>query len=109
MSKKEPIKHKDLFPVDLKTLLKGNIYRNVNICSRRAEQIEEARLLQMKEKRNEWINYNQQFMGFNIESSTLERISKYFEKMEKATNIAVEEFLAGDLSVDNVNTEGEEK
>ncbi|MBQ2349883.1 MAG: hypothetical protein II393_01235 [Cytophagales bacterium] len=90
--------HKDLFPVNLKTLLKGNIYRNVNICSHRAEQIEEALLLQKKEKRNEWANYNQSFSDYNTNNNVLEIISKYFEKMEKSTNIAVEEFLRGEIS-----------
>ena len=103
MPDKNILKHKDLFPVNLKSLLKGNIYRNVNICSQSAEQIEQARLLQIKEKRNEWADYNQQFNTSFSEDNGLERISKYFEKLEKSTNIAVEKFLAGEFAETSLN------
>jgi DNA-directed RNA polymerase subunit K/omega len=75
----------------------GNVYESVVIISRRARQIS----VNMKEELN---NKLAEFATTvdNLEEVFENReqieISKFYERMPKATNIATDEFLEGELS-----------
>ena len=64
----------------------GNIYKSLNIISRRANQI----AAEMKQE------LNRKLADFSSSSESLE-ISRYYERLPKPSIIATEEFLAGKL------------
>ena len=83
----------------------GNIYKSLNIISRRANQI----AAEMKQE------LNRKLADFSSSSDSLEEtfenreqieISRYYERLPKPAIIATEEFLAGKLYYrDNKNEE----
>ncbi len=83
----------------------GNIYKSLNVISRRANQI----ATEMKQE------LNRKLADFSTSSDSLEEtfenreqieISRYYERLPKPSIIATEEFLAGKLYFrDNKNEE----
>ena len=83
----------------------GNIYKSLNVISRRANQI----ATEMKQE------LNRKLADFSTSTDSLEEtfenreqieISRYYERLPKPAIIATEEFLAGKLySRDNKNEE----
>ncbi len=83
----------------------GNIYKSLNVISRRANQI----ATEMKQE------LNRKLADFSTSTDSLEEtfenreqieISRYYERLPKPTIIATEEFLAGKLYYrDNKNEE----
>ena len=83
----------------------GNIYKSLNVISRRANQI----ATEMKQE------LNRKLAGFSTSTDSLEEtfenreqieISRYYERLPKPAIIATEEFLAGKLYFrDNKNEE----
>ena len=77
----------------------GNIFESVVIIGMRAKQIEEERMLELKEK----ISNYQEAQNDNViierqtneEKNELLEIYKMYEKMPKSYEVAIEEFLKG--------------
>jgi DNA-directed RNA polymerase subunit K/omega len=85
----------------------GNVYQSVSIISKRANQIS----VKIKEE------LNSKLAEFATTVDNLEEvfenreqieISKYYERMPKATNLAVEEFLEGKIFYRMPEEEGAE-
>jgi DNA-directed RNA polymerase subunit K/omega len=85
----------------------GNVYESVSIISKRANQIS----VKIKEE------LNSKLAEFATTVDNLEEvfenreqieISKYYERMPKATNLAVEEFLEGKIFYRMPDEEGAE-
>ena len=88
----------DIEKIDLALLTKPNIYKNVVLCIKRAQQVDLIQNNQKKEKMNDWIDYNQKFSYLqNEEENIPQKISRNFERLDKATNIAIKEFEEGKL------------
>ncbi|MCU0423285.1 MAG: DNA-directed RNA polymerase subunit omega [Bacteroidia bacterium] len=92
---------RDLRKIDSET---GNIYEALAIVSKRANQIS----AQMKEE------LHGKLQEFSNDSDTLEEvfenreqieISSYYERLPKAANIAMEEYLAGKIYFRNPSKE----
>ena len=82
----------------------GNVYKSLNIISRRANQI----AVEMKQE------LNRKLADFSTSTDALEEtfenreqieISRYYERLPKPTIIATEEFLAGKLYYRDNNEE----
>ena len=85
----------------------GNVYMSVAVISKRANQIS----VKLKEE------LNSKLAEFATTVDNLEEvfenreqieISKYYERLPKPTNLAVEEFLEGKVYVRNPNDEPQE-
>ena len=88
----------DIKKIDLISLTKTNIYKNVVLCSKRAQQIDLAQNNKRREKLKDWEDYNQRFSFLrNDDENIPQKISRTFEKLNKATNIAIEEFEEGKI------------
>ena len=88
----------DIEKIDLSSLTKTNIYKNVVLCSKRAQQIDSAQNNKRREKLKDWEDYNHRFSFLrNDDENIPQKISRTFEKLDKATNIAIEEFEEGKI------------
>lgn len=88
----------DIEKIDLSSLTKTNIYKNVVLCSKRAQQIDSAQNNKRREKLKDWEDYNHRFSFLrNDDENIPQKISRTFEKLNKATNIAIEEFEEGKI------------
>ena len=81
--------------VDLDTPT-GNIYESVAIISKRANQISSALKSELAQKLNEFSSTTDS-LEETFENREQIEISRFYERMPKATLIATEEFLDGDL------------
>ncbi len=81
--------------VDLDTPT-GNIYESVAIISKRANQISSQLKQELAQKLNEF-STSTDSLEETFENREQIEISRYYERMPKATLIATEEFLAGDI------------
>ncbi|MEG1606688.1 MAG: DNA-directed RNA polymerase subunit omega [Mucinivorans sp.] len=86
----------------------GNIYESVTIISRRANQIS-------SELKTELAGKLQEFAGLsdNLEETFENReqieLSRMYERLPKATIVATEEFLAGELVAKHTNEPAAQK
>ncbi len=74
----------------------GNIYESVAIISKRANQISSGLKQELMRKLDEFSTTTDS-LEETFENREQIEISKYYERMPKATLIATEEFLDGDL------------
>ena len=74
----------------------GNIYESVAIISKRANQISSQLKQELAAKLNEFSTTTDS-LEETFENREQIEISRYYERMPKATLIATEEFLDGDL------------
>lgn len=74
----------------------GNIYESVAIISKRANQISSQLKQELAAKLNEFSTTNDS-LEETFENREQIEISRHYERMPKATLIATEEFLDGDL------------
>ncbi len=81
--------------VDLDTST-GNIYESVAIISKRANQIS-SELKQELARKLEEFSTTTDSLEETFENREQIEISRYYERMPKATLIATEEFLDGDI------------
>lgn len=83
---------------DLNTLCvkEGNIYETVSIISKRANQISVEMKEELKSKLQEFATYpdNQEEVSENREQI---EISRFYEKLPKATLIATQEYIEGNI------------
>ena len=64
----------------------------------RAQQIDSAQNNKRREKLKDWEDYNQRFSFLrNDDENIPQKVSRTFEKLNKATNIAIEEFEEGKI------------
>ncbi len=73
----------------------GNIYKSIYIISKRAVQIKANILAELQEKLDEFSTH-QDNLEEVFENREQIEISKYYEKLPKATLMALNEFLEGD-------------
>ncbi len=74
----------------------GNIYESVAIISKRANQIS-SELKQELARKLEEFSTTTDSLEETFENREQIEISRYYERMPKATLIATEEFLGGDI------------
>jgi DNA-directed RNA polymerase subunit K/omega len=74
----------------------GNIYESVAIISKRANQISSGLKQELMRKLDEFSTTTDS-LEETFENREQIEISKYYERMPKATLIATEEFLDGDI------------
>jgi DNA-directed RNA polymerase subunit K/omega len=74
----------------------GNIYESVSIISKRANQISAVLKAELGQKLNEFSTTTDS-LEETFENREQIEISRYYERMPKATLIATEEFLNGDI------------
>jgi DNA-directed RNA polymerase subunit K/omega len=85
----------------------GNIYESVAVISKRANQISSALKQELAQKLNEFSTTTDSLEETFENREQIER-SRYYERMPKATLIATEEFLDGDIYFrDGGNAHGE--
>jgi len=70
----------------------GNIYEAVIICSKMANQINAELRTELYEKLEEFATYNDNLEEVHENREQIE-VSRYFEKLPKASLISLEEFL----------------
>ena len=71
-----------------------NIYEAISIISKRAEQINSDLKRELVDKLDEFATYNDSLEEVFENKEQIE-VSKFYEKLPKATAIAVEEWLEG--------------
>ncbi len=74
----------------------NNIYESVAIISKRANQISAEIKQDLSRKLNEFASYNES-LDEVFENREQIEISRYYEKLPKATLMATEEFLEGKI------------
>lgn len=88
----------DIEKIDLALLTKTNIYKNVVLCTKRAQQIDLEQNNKRREKLKDWDDYNQRFSFLqNNDENIPQKISRTFEKLDKSTNISIKEFEEGKI------------
>ncbi len=85
----------------------GNIYESVAIIGKRANQIAIEMKQDLNKKLAEFASYNDSLEEVFENREQIE-ISRYYEKLPKATLIATEEFLEGDVYYRDPSKEVEE-
>lgn len=70
----------------------GNIYESIVICSKLSDQINAEMREELYKKLEEFATYSDSLEEIHENREQIE-VSKYYEKLPKATLIAVEEFL----------------
>jgi len=102
----------NLTPLNMNLFSQSNTYRNVIGCIKRAKQLEFERERRNHQKLDEWITYvNNSYNDDNkvADISPQIKISRYFEKLPKVTNIALREFCNNDFVITNKEEEEEEE
>ena len=74
----------------------GNVYESTMIIAKRANQISAEMKQELNRKLEEFANYTDNLEEVFENREQIE-ISKYYERMPKATLIAIEEFLSGKI------------
>ena len=74
----------------------GNIYETVAIIGKRANQIGVEMKNDLSKKLQEFASYNDNLEEVFENREQIE-ISKFYERMPKPTNVAIDEFLAGEV------------
>jgi hypothetical protein len=75
----------------------GNIYESVRIISCRANQLSIQMRDEIREKLQEYANYQDALEESPVENSEQIEISKYYEQLPKPTLVATTEFLNGEV------------
>lgn len=70
----------------------GNVYESVVICSKMADQINADIRKELYKKLEEFSSFNDNLEEIHENREQIE-VSKYYEKLPKPTNIAIEEFM----------------
>ena len=74
----------------------GNIYDSVNIIARRANEISAVTKAELQKKLQDFAGASDN-LEETFENREQIEISRFYERMPKATLIATEEFLSGEL------------
>ena len=70
----------------------GNVYESVVICSKMADQVNADIRKELYKKLEEFSSFNDNLEEIHENREEIE-VSKYYEKLPKPTNIAIEEFM----------------
>lgn len=70
----------------------GNVYESVVICSKMADQVNADIRKELYKKLEEFSTFNDNLEEIHENREQIE-VSKYYEKLPKPTNIAIEEFM----------------
>jgi len=70
----------------------GNVYESVVICSKMADQVNADIRKELYKKLEEFSSFNDNLEEIHENREQIE-VSKYYEKLPKPTNIAIEEFM----------------
>lgn len=70
----------------------GNVYESVAICSKMADQVNADIRKELYKKLEEFSSFNDNLEEIHENREQIE-VSKYYEKLPKPTNIAIEEFM----------------
>lgn len=95
-----------IVPCDMCRLSRGNLYKNVLVCIKRAREIELERFEDLSTKLHDWMSYVGEisFDGkYNVDAQN--EIAQFFENLEKPELVAIEEFEASRLKVEDVTDE----
>jgi DNA-directed RNA polymerase subunit K/omega len=95
---------RDLRQLDTQT---GNIYESVAIVSKRANQISAELKEELTGKLNEFATHTDNLEEVFENREQIE-ISKYYERLPKPVNVALQEFLDGKVYFRNPAKEGKE-
>ncbi len=85
----------------------GNIYETVAIIGKRANQISSEMKQDLSKKLSEFASYNDSLEEVFENREQIE-ISRYYEKLPKATLIATQEYIEGDVYYRDPSKETEE-
>ncbi len=85
----------------------GNIYETVAIIGKRANQISSEMKQDLSKKLSEFASYNDSLEEVFENREQIE-ISRYYEKLPKATLIATQEYMEGDVYYRDPSKETEE-
>ena len=86
---------RELHDFDIKT---NNIYESVGIIARRSNQVNSKIRKELKQKLDEFANVNDN-LEETFENREQIEISSYYERLPKATLIATQEFLNGEIDI----------
>lgn len=93
----------------------GNVYESVVICSKMADQVNSDIRKELYKKLEEFSTFNDNLEEIHENREQIE-VSKYYEKLPKPTNIAIEEFMADnvyytnqDINIKKVEAEEEQE
>jgi archaellum component FlaC len=75
----------------------GNLYETLTVISRRANQVQGKMKEELQHKLEEFASHTDNLEEVFENREQIE-ISKFYERMPKATNTATDEFLDGDLN-----------
>ena len=84
----------------------GNIYESVSIISKRANQLSLAEKKELAKKLEEFKDSRETSMEEEFENREQIEISRYYEKLPKASLIATEDFIEGRVYYRNPLKEG---
>lgn len=97
-----------IVPCDMCRFLRGNLYKNVLVCIKRAREIELERFEDLSTKLHDWMSYVGEISfdgNYNVDARN--EIAQFFENLEKPELVAIEEFEASRLKVEDVVDEEE--
>lgn len=86
----------------------GNIYESVAIIAKRANQISAEIKQDLSKKLAEFASYNESLEEVFENREQIE-ISRYYEKLPKATLLATEEFVEGNVVWRDLNKEAQKE
>ena len=78
----------------------GNVYESVVICSKMADQVNADIRKELYKKLEEFSSFNDNLEEIHENREQIE-VSKYYEKLPKPTNIAIEEFMQDNVYYTN--------
>ena len=84
----------------------GNMYESIVIMGKRAEQINQEMKTELIQKLDEFAS-NTDSLEEIFENREQIEVSKFYERLPKATSIAITEWLSGDIYHRNPNEEEE--
>lgn len=94
--------------VDVLSEKAENVYEAVNIIATRADQISVSMKDELDQKLKEFASYTDNLEEVFENREQIE-ISKYYESLPKASLIATDEFLKGEIHYRNPNNENEDQ
>ena len=101
----------DIENVDLASLTRDNIYKNVVLCTKYAQKIESEQNNRRNLKLKDWSDYNSRFsyLQNSGEERIPEEISRMFEREQKSTNLAIQEWEEGKIEESKKDTSSDKR
>ncbi len=91
----------NIAPIDMDVMYRGNIYRNVSAISKRSNQIEAEICEKFHSEMSEYMDIDYLSAADSGDNGVRIKVSKYFESLQKSSIVAQNEFLNGEIVIED--------